>query len=200
MGDMLMNKSHLTRYVYGCAIIITPLSYVPLSVEAATIWAPTNQDTDFIQLNFAGNPNAGPGISTNGGTLALFDDSDFGGDALEIGQDGGQVVFTDNEDGSWNAEFFNVTNTSGGSITLSNNANFVLGIDWGLGYYGDTNSTLISSPDTYLIVFDGMNALGTVSGNTLAVDLAPIPVPAAVWLFGSGLLGLLGFSRRKIAG
>ncbi len=27
--------------------------------------------------------------------------------------------------------------------------------------------------------------------------LAPIPVPAAVWLFGSGLLGLVGIARRK---
>ncbi|MDH5190114.1 MAG: hypothetical protein OEW89_02565 [Gammaproteobacteria bacterium] len=25
----------------------------------------------------------------------------------------------------------------------------------------------------------------------------PVPVPAAVWLFGSGLLGLIGFARRK---
>ncbi len=26
---------------------------------------------------------------------------------------------------------------------------------------------------------------------------APVPVPAAAWLFGSGLLGLIGFSKRK---
>jgi len=26
---------------------------------------------------------------------------------------------------------------------------------------------------------------------------APVPVPAAVWLFGSGLLGLIGVARRK---
>jgi len=26
---------------------------------------------------------------------------------------------------------------------------------------------------------------------------AVIPVPAAVWLFGSGLLGLVGIARRK---
>ena len=26
---------------------------------------------------------------------------------------------------------------------------------------------------------------------------SPVPVPAAVWLFGSGLLGLVGFARRK---
>jgi hypothetical protein len=28
-------------------------------------------------------------------------------------------------------------------------------------------------------------------------DVVPVPVPAAVWLFGSGLLGLFGVSRRK---
>jgi len=31
----------------------------------------------------------------------------------------------------------------------------------------------------------------------LAGALAPVPVPAAVWLFGSGLLGLAGVARRK---
>ena len=29
------------------------------------------------------------------------------------------------------------------------------------------------------------------------VPVSPVPVPAAVWLFGSGLIGLLGFARRK---
>ena len=29
------------------------------------------------------------------------------------------------------------------------------------------------------------------------VNAAPVPVPAAVWLFGSGLLGLVGVARRK---
>ena len=193
-----MNKPHLARYVYSCAILITSVSFIPISVEAATIWAPTNEDTDFIQLNFGG-PGPGSGISTNGGTLALFDDdTGFAGPALEIGQNGGHVVFSDNGDGSWGAEVFDVTNTSGGSITLSNNANFVLGMDWGLGYFAESNASLVSAPDTYLIVFDGLDGFERpISGNTLAVDLAPIPVPAAVWLFGSGLLGLAGMARRK---
>ncbi len=29
------------------------------------------------------------------------------------------------------------------------------------------------------------------------VDVAAVPVPAAAWLFGSGLLGLIGIARRK---
>jgi hypothetical protein len=32
-----------------------------------------------------------------------------------------------------------------------------------------------------------------------AGDIHPIPIPTAVWLFGSGLLGLIGISRRKKA-
>jgi hypothetical protein len=31
------------------------------------------------------------------------------------------------------------------------------------------------------------------------LNITPVPVPAAVWLFGSGLLGLIGISRRKKA-
>lgn len=31
----------------------------------------------------------------------------------------------------------------------------------------------------------------------VAIDFLPVPVPAAFWLFGSGLLGLIGISRRK---
>jgi hypothetical protein len=203
MGNLLMNISHPTRYLYSCAILITSFTFIPLSAEAATIWAPTNEDTDFIQLDFGG-PGPGSGISTNGGTLALFDDdTGLTGTALVIGQSGGQVVFSDNGDGTWDAEVFDVTNTSGGSITLlGGDANFELGISWdgGSTYWGDSGYSLQSSPDTYLIVFDDLSVPGRPrTGSTLAVDLAPIPVPAAVWLFGSGLLGLIGFCRRKSA-
>lgn len=31
----------------------------------------------------------------------------------------------------------------------------------------------------------------------LPPDLNPVPVPAAVWLFGTALIGLVGFSRRR---
>jgi hypothetical protein len=36
---------------------------------------------------------------------------------------------------------------------------------------------------------------GTLTWNSAAVSA--VPVPAAVWLFGSGLLGLAGVARRK---
>ena len=35
--------------------------------------------------------------------------------------------------------------------------------------------------------------------DNIVIDVAPVPVPAAVWLFGSGLIGLIGIARRRKA-
>ena len=39
----------------------------------------------------------------------------------------------------------------------------------------------------------------TLSSTNVTVASTVVPVPAAVWLFGSGLIGLVGVSRRKAA-
>jgi len=36
-------------------------------------------------------------------------------------------------------------------------------------------------------------------GHFLVQNIDPIPIPATVWLFGSGLLGLIGYAKRKKA-
>ncbi|WP_424206737.1 VPLPA-CTERM sorting domain-containing protein [Sulfuricaulis sp.] len=35
------------------------------------------------------------------------------------------------------------------------------------------------------------------TGGEIRGFLAPVPIPAAAWLFGSGLLGLIGVAQRK---
>ena len=51
-------------------------------------------------------------------------------------------------------------------------------------------------------LFDATSASWTFSAQTassysMTVTASPVPVPAAVWLFGSGLLGLVGIAGRK---
>ena len=60
---------------------------------------------------------------------------------------------------------------------------------------GVSGSPMIDGP------FLGMNVNFDIgSGNSLTVlSVSSVPVPAAVWLFGSGLLGLIGVARRKAA-
>jgi hypothetical protein len=42
----------------------------------------------------------------------------------------------------------------------------------------------------------GFDAIGTTDVVRLSV-VSAVPVPGAVWLFGSGLLGLMGLARRR---
>jgi len=54
----------------------------------------------------------------------------------------------------------------------------------------------------YVLFTPGSTALATGTDNDYLVwkgAVSVVPVPAAVWLFGSGLLGLVGIARRKKA-
>jgi len=42
----------------------------------------------------------------------------------------------------------------------------------------------------------GLSAGDSVTFNTL-YEVTPVPLPAAIWLFGGGLISLLGFARRR---
>ena len=65
--------------------------------------------------------------------------------------------------------------------------------------------------DTYSIAYSGRVPPGdpsgfgnvayrvSMSGTITAPPVSEVPVPAAVWLFGSGLVGLVGVARRKKA-
>jgi len=35
--------------------------------------------------------------------------------------------------------------------------------------------------------------------DNFSITASTVPIPAAVWLFGSGLLGMIGVARKKVA-
>lgn len=62
-------------------------------------------------------------------------------------------------------------------------------------YISDFNWTIFSGVDgEYIATYDA----NEVTSHYL-VQTSPVPVPAAVWLFGSGLLGLISVAKRKKA-
>ncbi|MES9835719.1 MAG: PEP-CTERM sorting domain-containing protein [Candidatus Thiodiazotropha sp.] len=67
-------------------------------------------------------------------------------------------------------------------------------------WYGTNATQLLGSSIhgvTGWIGFIGASTAPLNSSFPGGIDLTPVPVPAAVWLFGTGLLGLVGLSKKK---
>jgi hypothetical protein len=68
---------------------------------------------------------------------------------------------------------------------------------------GSTNfNTFIDQTGTFTLAIQGVTSDSVISNVVFSFGTAPetlvgVPIPAAVWLFGSGLLGLIGIARRK---
>jgi hypothetical protein len=90
-----------------------------------------------------------------------------------------------------------VTGGGGGSTDLfgmeSNQAGIALGVTNTL--YGLTGNGNPGQLQSYILGTD----ITVAADGTLKVGGPTVPLPAAVWLFGSGLLGLFGVGRRRAA-
>ena len=80
-------------------------------------------------------------------------------------------------------------NTNGATGTTTTLGQLSLGADDGIG-----GTPMDNGP------FSGYNANFDMTSVTVtSVETSAVPVPAAVWLFGSGLVGLAGIARRRKA-
>jgi len=85
--------------------------------------------------------------------------------------------------------------TLAGDFTILDNLTFAVDPNW-LG--PTTDAVLSTTPiattwfDTASVALDPQPIYGTAT-----ITVSAVPVPAAVWLFGSGLIGLVGIARRR---
>lgn len=155
------------------------------SANASTVLAATDGTVNFLfDENLAGVQ------------LGLFDDSDFGGSVLTVPLPS-IVTIAPGPGGSGN---FTATNTASATLTLTNQPWFVLGVstDGGTNWIQDLGISSVGA-DAFRVFF--LLDTGAGAGSVVAVDvkLAPmvVPAPAALWLFGSGLIGLGVTARRR---
>ena len=109
-------------------------------------------------------------------------------------------------DGTWGLGFFDGSFTVGtaGSELLIGSFTSMEVNGWGnneFDFFGDvlfTSGSLMGATNGQ---FEGSTFLSIQSGElelqSKLGEVAVVPVPASVWLFGSGLLGLVGVARRK---
>jgi hypothetical protein len=167
-----------TKILYGLALVGAVSMLSVARVEAATVFAPTDGDVNFLLGDLLG------------AQLAIFDDEDQSYLGSSLGVDIGDVVGIAGPNGIGDHTATNTT--TNGTLTLTGSSNFILGLNDGNGWIADS-----------AVVSLGANAYSVTFGtgaNVIEVDVQivpAIPVPAAVWLFGSGLIGLVGVARRK---
>ena len=163
-----MNRTGLISVLCAFAFLVSG------SVGAATVFAPTDGDVNFFDLYLV-----------SGSMVAMFDDSDtsYVGSFLDLPLPE-VVTFTA---GGISSGDYTATNESFTTLNLTGSNQFIMGIshDGGATWSAET-----------LISPRGTNAFDIYfgDGSILAVDARVVPLPAAVWLFGSGLLGLVGMA------
>ncbi len=131
-----------------------------------------------------------------------FDNAGFTGTGFET------VYFTGSNtlDITAGSLFFDETNISTGStasITFNDGLLFDFKYSALFGVNGaaeDFNSSLTSITADRAVNGPASNDVSLfATWREAELLITPVPVPAAAWLFGSGLIGLAGFARRKSA-
>jgi hypothetical protein len=139
-------------------------------------------------MNFTNMKIVAPGF--NGDITYLLNSSPNG-----YSQGGSVFNWSDGSSGGnvWGAGAGN----TGGSTNLYGQGPTQSGLALGTAanLYDLTGNGTTSNLQSYLLGTVTVSANGTISN----VAPAPVPLPAAVWLFGSGLLGLFGVGRRRAA-
>jgi hypothetical protein len=99
--------------------------------------------------------------------------------------------------------YHNLSGTNGESILTSGDPDLALFPTLeAAGYWSGTEHESVGDTAWAFLFSDGdqtpdVQSFGNPTFAVHAGNVNAIPVPAAVWLFGSGLLGLLGLARRK---
>jgi len=119
----------------------------------------------------------------------------------------GDATWTDSGNGAWTAGGnFDATISAsasvagGGTTAVWSGAGLIADVqDWvdnggNFGWILRGNETAAGSAKRFS---SSENALHPTPVLSIDYTAAVVPVPAAVWLFGSGLLGLVGIARRK---
>lgn len=171
------------KLLYGLITCLTLL--VATGAKAALVNFEVFGTVDFVDES--GNIYAlsiGDSVSATG----MFDDSglaggsgtiDFTDPGNSISLNIGSRTFTESDDG--------------GTPSLTLDTGAMTDLDFLASEQDAFGQSVLFS---FFTTFQGTdNLVGSWDGASFS--MTPVPVPAAVWLFGSGLLGLAGIARRR---
>ncbi len=152
------------------------------SAAAATVYVPTDGNVNTIDLKF-----------TSPGSFAIFDADNTALDTslgyLELDSDGFDTVTFEQVGTDW------LLTGSADTFTLSGSAEFIIAYNDTSSWLSDTGVNVLSEDISTLLFLGGSIKLRVIDAEV--APMAPVPVPGAVFMMGSGLIGLAGVARRR---
>lgn len=192
-----MKRTKLLLLIIAFVMLVANSAFADYSYTFNADTSSLAGQTGYIELQY--NPGIAPGASS--ATVSNFtSDITLFGIAATNGDVTGQLpssVIINNTAG-WNDYYQQVT--FGSNLQFALNLSGAAGNTFALSFYGGENGT------TPLLTNDMTNGFATtidvntngavVTNNSGQVSVAATPIPAAAWLFGSGLMGLAGIRRN----
>jgi len=169
------------QFLIACVVTISG------SASASTVFAPTDGNVNFLNETITFDALT---------QLAIFNVGDLAGAnraiALNDTRSSAVASFTDIGGGDWGIAI--KPNEASGlnydNMTLFGSDNFILGLstDGGTTWAPDTGAVDLGG-DIFRVSFSG--------GQLIEIDVRVVPLPAAIWLLGSGVLGMGLLARRR---
>ncbi|MGA7801203.1 MAG: hypothetical protein WCC36_10370 [Gammaproteobacteria bacterium] len=197
-----MTCKNTLRAVFATAALALA-AHAGAATAMTTIWQPTDNNVNLAGAQWVCSPGyscAPLGVSPSGIEFGLFAATSAGLDTshyLPIAATGDQVTFAQ-QGSDWV-----LTNHAGDTLTLSSKR-------FSLGASGDNGSTWIANtgqfqhgtaPNWYYAQFGNLTSSSPLGGTGQVLldtaDVSAVPAPAAVWLFGSGLIGMVAVAKRS---
>jgi len=130
--------------------------------------------------------------------------NNYNGVGIITDADGADFTF----DGLWAKKWATRKESGGpdslfGSLSGYNNGSEIWNVDTGLNGSYEFYGAQLGLIDELHLGFGNNFIVDDISLNGSPISsispISPIPVPAAIWLFGTALLGMVGFSKRRKA-
>lgn len=173
----LLKKFH--RFTILIMLVIGVLTASPAAAMYEGVWLPNDNDFFTIEMSPIENPNAG---------LYIYDFDEGTGDSLLLFTDGifnSATVFFTLDLGIWYAGLSEDART----LDLGDSREFGFYFGDEVNLYTSYDVTTITPGEVYSLFDSNTRMTARVS------DIAPVPLPASLFLLGSGIL-FLAVSRR----
>lgn len=190
-----MKKSGLLGALFACFLYTSPVNAISITYEfALPNWTFTSDNTLL-------GTDAIVRVTVDNGSTSQIDQNYQNSDIKQV-----SVITSGTYSNTWLDTDISI-NTNPSESYISTNSTGVPTLDLSLAtgsriVFSNTGETwqfarLPGFSPTYLETATGANAYRSFGFSLTGTTV--VPIPPALWLFGSGLLGLIGIARRKKA-